>query len=131
MEDLFKVGDIVQITGSAYSKKLGQFVTIKKVCKTQAFVVYPDGEEEWIDFDNITQSGKVKDMVNHPSHYNQNGIECFDVIRAAFGTDGLRKFMLGNSIKYLFRCEHKGQYLEDIKKARFYLDEAIKIHNEP
>ncbi len=131
MEVNFKVGDIVQITGSAYSKKLGQFVTIKKVCNTQAFVVYPDGEEEWIDYDNITQSGKAKDMVNHPSHYNQNGIECFDVIRAAIGTDGLRKFMLGNSIKYLFRCEHKGQYLEDLKKARFYLDETIKIHNEP
>ena len=62
MEVNFKVGDIVQITGSAYSKKLGQFVTIKKVCNTQAFVVYPDGEEEWIDYDCITHSGKVKDL---------------------------------------------------------------------
>lgn len=51
--------------------------------------------------------GKESDNVNHPSHYNQGGIECFDVIHAAIGADWLRKFMLGNAIKYLFRCEHK------------------------
>jgi hypothetical protein len=69
-----------------------------------------------------------KDMVNHPEHYNKEGIECFDVIKASVGLEGLRKFMLGNAIKYLFRAEHKGNYLEDLKKARFYLDECIKIH---
>ena len=73
---------------------------------------------------------KESDNVNHPTHYNQGGIECFDVIRAAIGVDGLRKFMLGNAIKYLFRCEHKGQYLDDVKKARFYLDQVIKIHEK-
>lgn len=73
---------------------------------------------------------KESDNINHPSHYNQGGIECFDVIRAAIGADGLRKFMLGNTIKYLFRCEHKGQYLDDVKKARFYLDQVIKINEE-
>lgn len=29
-----------------------------------------------------------KEMVSHPSHYNKNGIECFDVIKAFFGMDG-------------------------------------------
>ena len=128
-ENLFNVGDVVKVTGSAYKEKLGKFVTIKKVAKTQCLVVFPDGEEEWIDYECLLPKGK--DMVNHPSHYNQNGIECFEVIRAALGTDGLRQFMLGNSIKYLFRCEHKGQYIEDLKKARFYVDQAIKIHEEP
>lgn len=128
-ENLFNVGDTVKVTGSAYKEKIGKYVTIKEACKTQALVVFPDGQEEWMDYDCLGTEGK--DMVNHPSHYNQNGIECFEVIRAAIGTDGLRKFMLGNSIKYLFRCEHKGQYIEDLKKARFYLDQAIKIHEEP
>lgn len=69
-----------------------------------------------------------KEMVNHTSRYNQNGIECFEVIRAAIGTEGLRHFMIGNAIKYVFRAEHKGKYLEDMKKARFYIDYVIKIH---
>lgn len=72
----------------------------------------------------------MKESVNHPDHYNQNGVECLDVIKAAIGTNGLRQFMIGNAIKYLFRAEHKGQYLEDMKKARFYIDETIKIHED-
>ena len=126
-EFLFNIGDTVQITGAPDKDVLGTFVTIEKTAKAQALVVFPNGEKAWIDYSCL---GNGKDMVNHPSHYNQNGIECFDVIKAALGTDGLRKFMLGNSIKYLFRCEHKGQYIEDIKKARFYLDQAIRIHEE-
>lgn len=70
-----------------------------------------------------------KEMVNHPSHYNQNGIECFDVILAAIGKQGLRHFMIGNAIKYLFRAEYKGKYLEDLKKARFYIDEVLDIYS--
>ena len=127
-ENLFNAGDTVRITASSDKERIGTFVTIKTVAKTQCLVVFPNGEEDWMDYDSL---GHGKDMVNHPSHYNQNGIECFEVIRAAIGTDGLRKFMLGNSIKHLFRCEHKGQYIEDLKKARFYLDQAIKIHEEP
>ncbi len=45
-----------------------------------------------------------KDMVNHPSHYCQNGIECFDVIKAAIGEDGFKNFCEGNAIKYMFRA---------------------------
>ena len=73
---------------------------------------------------------KEKYNVNHPDHYNQNGIECLDVIKAAIGTNGLRQFMIGNAIKYLFRAEHKGKYLEDIKKAKFYLEKLIDIYND-
>lgn len=64
---------------------------------------------------------ETKDNVNHPEYYNQNGIECFDVIKAAIGTDGLRLFMIGNAIKYLFIARYKGKYLGDIKKDKFYL----------
>lgn len=67
-------------------------------------------------------------MVNHPSHYNKNGIECFDVIKAFFGKDAFEDFCLSNSLKYIMRCKGKEKYLEDIKKAKFYLEEIIKIH---
>ena len=71
-----------------------------------------------------------KDMVSHPSHYNQNGIECFDVIKAAIGEDGFKNFCEGNAIKYMFRARHKGSYLEDLKKAKFYIEQIVKIHEQ-
>jgi hypothetical protein len=64
------------------------------------------------------------DNVNHPPHYNQGGIECIEAIKAALG-DGFAAYLRGNCIKYLWRCEHKGG-IEDLKKAAFYLDRAIK-----
>lgn len=67
------------------------------------------------------------DPVNHPQHYVQGGIECIDVIRAARGTDGCIQFCVGNAIKYLFRDQHKGKPLEDLKKARWYLNHAIDL----
>lgn len=65
-------------------------------------------------------------QVEHPSHYNQNGIECFDVIKAAIGDVGFKHFCYGNAIKYLFRAKHKGREMEDLEKAMFYLKEIIK-----
>ena len=64
------------------------------------------------------------DNVNHPPHYNQGGIECIEAIKAALG-DGFVAYLRGNCIKYLWRCEHKGG-IEDLRKAAFYLDRAIK-----
>ena len=64
------------------------------------------------------------DNVNHPAHYNQGGIECIEAIKAALG-DGFVSYLRGNVLKYIWRCEHKGG-IEDLRKAAFYLDRAIK-----
>lgn len=71
------------------------------------------------------------DSVNHPQHYNQNGIECFDVISAFFGKEALEDFCLGNALKYLMRCQHKGKYIEDLKKAKFYIEKILALRGEP
>lgn len=60
--------------------------------------------------------------VEHPAHYNKGGIEAFDVMRAF----GLTDFWLGNALKYLLRCKHKGAEIEDLKKCAFYINEYIK-----
>ena len=66
------------------------------------------------------------DMVNHPSHYTQGGIECIDCIKSAtVGKVGIEAFCVGNAIKYLFRYEEKNG-VEDVKKARWYIDRLIK-----
>jgi hypothetical protein len=61
------------------------------------------------------------DPVAHPRHYTFGAIEVIDAIEAwALG------FHLGNVVKYLARAAHKGKYLEDLRKARWYLDREIK-----
>lgn len=61
-----------------------------------------------------------RDKIN-PSHYKNHpsGVEAIDITRHM-------DFVLGNSFKYLFRCGSKGSPLEDLKKARWYLEDALK-----
>ena len=60
------------------------------------------------------------DMVNHPPHYTKGGIETIDFIEAK-----QLPYNLGNVIKYITRADHKGNRLEDLQKARWYLDREI------
>jgi len=62
-------------------------------------------------------------MVDHPAHYGgaDNPYEVIKVIDA-WQLD----FALGNAVKYIARAKHKGSELEDLKKARWYLDHAIE-----
>jgi hypothetical protein len=61
------------------------------------------------------------DNVNHPKHYTSNGIEVIDIIEA-FKLD----FHLGNVAKYVLRSGKKTDELEDLKKARWYLNRKIE-----
>ena len=66
------------------------------------------------------------DMVNHPSHYIQGGIECIDALKAAtVSKTGIEAVCTANAIKYLWRYEEKNG-IEDVKKARWYIDRLIK-----
>ena len=65
-----------------------------------------------------------KDMVNHPSHYNKGKYEVIDVIE-----DWGLGFSLGNAIKYIARCEHKGNKKQDLEKAIFYLKRELEKEN--
>ena len=66
------------------------------------------------------------DMVNHPSHYTQGGIECIDALKAAtVSKTGIEAVCTANAIKYLWRYEEKNG-IEDVKKARWYIDRLIR-----
>lgn len=67
-------------------------------------------------------SAAVHDNVNHPVHY-QGSIECIDAIMSATeGLNGDEAFLVGSVIKYIWRYRRKGKPIEDLKKARWYLD---------
>lgn len=59
--------------------------------------------------------------VDHPPHYNVGKIEVIDAIE-----DWQLGFHEGNVVKYVARAPHKGSQLEDLKKARWYLDRRIQ-----
>jgi len=66
------------------------------------------------------------DPIDHPPHYKTaSGLETIDVIEA-FELN----FRLGNAIKYILRAGKKGDRIEDLKKARWYLDREIENVNK-
>ncbi len=62
------------------------------------------------------------DLVNHPPHYiSKGGIESIEVIESfELG------FNLGNAIKYILRCEKKGNKKQDLEKALWYISRELK-----
>ena len=73
-----------------------------------------------IEADNQVQG----DTVNHPSHYTQGNIECIDAIEEQLTASEMRGYYKGNAVKYIWRERHKNE-VEDLKKARWYLDRLI------
>ena len=77
---------------------------------------------EWIGCDDGDgpQLVVVHDPVDHPPHYtaHPSGVECITV------TEHMG-FCLGNAIKYIWRADLKGDAVEDLRKARCYLDREI------
>jgi thymidylate synthase ThyX len=63
----------------------------------------------------------MSDPVNHPAHYTHGPMEVIDIIEG-FNLG----FHLGNVVKYILRAERKGQQVQDLEKARWYLDREIQ-----
>jgi hypothetical protein len=64
--------------------------------------------------------GVQSDPVNRPAHYTAGGIETIDFIEAK-----KLNYNIGNVVKYLTRADHKGNKLEDLRKAQWYLTREI------
>jgi hypothetical protein len=98
-------GSSVRVQGPLCS---GAFWVVKRDCRP----VEPEAVEQ-----------PTSDPVN-PSHYKQGGIECIEAIKAALGARFIG-YLSGNILKYLWRWPDKGG-IEDLKKARWYLDRLIQ-----
>lgn len=60
------------------------------------------------------------DMVNSPPHYTAGGVETIDFIEAK-----KLNYNLGNAVKYITRADLKGNRVEDLKKAKWYIEREI------
>lgn len=87
-----------------------------------------------IDVDD--EPGETSDMIHHPDHYTWKGVECKTVIQLmTVGLMGVEAYYIGNIVKYLYRYPKKGTLLQDLRKAREYIDMLIgyfeaKEHDE-
>ena len=65
-------------------------------------------------------SEEQKEMVNHPDHYNMyKGFEVIDVVEQL-------PFNEGNAVKYILRASHKGNEIQDLEKALWYIKREIE-----
>ena len=80
--------------------------------------VLQDMEAPLKDFDPI-----------NPTHYQIGGIETIDYIEAKLTPEEFKGYCKGNSIKYISRAGHKGESMEDLKKAVWYLNRMIGAYN--
>jgi hypothetical protein len=88
-----------------------------------------DGKVKWIRQPNATAVSEeipafLKSDPINPDHYKQGDIEAIDVIEAY-----QLNYHLGNVLKYVLRHSQKGNALEDLKKARWYLDREISKYD--
>lgn len=72
----------------------------------------------------MKRKDEEREMVDHPDHYNQGRIEVIDAIE-----DWDLNFCEGNVVKYVARHRHKNEPLEDLKKAKWYLERLISALN--
>lgn len=74
----------------------------------------------------LASGSTAADMVNHPPHYTSHpsGVECIQVAEHY-------PFCIGSAIKYLWRAGLKGDAIEDLKKAVWYINREIAKRQQP
>ena len=144
-----KIGDTVTLNNDTRNLGYGK---VDKLCATGALVTF-DGfpESVWYNYKNLQkyadwenavwntlmqQSDTLNDFfqqdeaptpnaVDNPSHYNNGSIECIDYLKDNLSWEGYTGYLEGNCKKYLHRWRYKKKPLEDLKKARWYLERLI------
>lgn len=102
------------------SKKVNESTPVISKKETTESYITADSVKDLYDVTTDKKPDRISNVIDHPSHYNRGKIEVIDFIE----DQGL-SFHLGNVIKYVTRAGSKGDKLEDLKKARWYLDRYI------
>ena len=68
---------------------------------------------------------EYEDVVNKPAHYGDGAIECIDYMKDNMDHMMFMGYLEGNAKKYMHRYRYKGKPVEDLRKARWYLDRLI------
>lgn len=114
-------------TGAEVAKKFKCSLAYAYVLMSKAKAINKSVEETVDEiekaFNKDSSEGEVNimvDNVNHPPHYKTGGIEVIDFIEAKN-----LSYHLGNVVKYITRADYKGNRIEDLKKAQWYLNREL------
>lgn len=125
----FKIGDRVKYTGDFTTEFIGKTGTVVDVPeKNDIYVMWDDLDENepcGVLNQSITLLTEDKDPVAKPAHYNIGTIECIDYMKDNMPKEAFQGYLEGNAKKYMHRWRYKTKPLEDLKKARWYLDRLI------
>lgn len=118
--------------------------TIEELCEVESRIARLEGRNpleiykivpnsEQPDNAELMAQETNSEAVEHPSHYTAGGIECIDAMKAMLACYEQAKiatkfywhFLSGQVFKYLWRWPLKERPLQDLKKARWYLDRLI------
>lgn len=121
----FKPGDVVECMdddGTKFLRKGSRYKVIKHDPKDET-VMLEDGWYYVGRFRKVADSGRLPtppDPVTNPPHYTQHpsGVECVEIAEHM-------PFNLGNAMKYLWRAGLKGDAVEDLRKAAWYVEREI------
>lgn len=110
---MFKKGDRVKSIPS------GEEGIVASDYGDRAIVAFDDGSSGVFLHQQIEPIADATDTTN-PNHYKVGGMEVIDILKAKLTPEQFKGFLVGNALKYLFRCDHKnGQ--EDLDKALWYV----------
>lgn len=70
------------------------------------------------------------DDVNYPQHYNEGGIEAIQAIEASMSSLEFKGYLKGNVLKYVWRYTYKEKPMEDLNKAKWYLEKLIGCYED-
>lgn len=76
--------------------------------------------------DEVTNTSTVPDMVNHPPHYTNGGMECIDEMILIFGKEAVANFCICNAWKYRYRAISKNGE-EDMQKSHWYINKYKEL----
>lgn len=69
----------------------------------------------------------MTEEINHPARYGGDSIyECIKVLEAWLPGEQYKGFLRGNALKYLCRVGKKDEVVQELKKARWYVDKLIE-----
>lgn len=126
-----EVKDLITTERDLYKCFYGKPLTVMERGTDDRIAVFDETDHTGIVFpvavvDTIVKRVKEPSKVHHPNHYNQNGMEVWDVIKAfTSNLSGAEAFYAGNAIKYILRWDKKNG-IEDLEKAKVYIDKIIE-----
>lgn len=94
-------------------------------------IQYSPYNKDWFHssrFEYVENTQETEDTVNHPKHYmGRKGIETINFIENSLSEDEFKGYLKGNIIKYISRSGKKTNYIEDLEKAKWYINKLEEV----